>query len=96
MIKHVYLYRLKDKAQASEIAQKLLSLKNIPEVKDVEVGIDFVSTAKSFDLAEIVSFRNRIDFEAFCKNDYHNDIRSYMADKYTEGYKVDFITGEEQ
>ena len=94
MIKHVYLYKLKDRSQAEEIAAKLLTMKDhIPSVYDVETGIDFIGAGLSFDLMELVVCRNMDDFRAFCKDAYHDSIRAYMKDKFTEGYKVDFDDG---
>lgn len=91
MIKHIYLYKLKDKSQAKEIAAMLMTMKaQIPPVFDVEIGTDFVGAASSFDLAETVVCRNMEDFRAFCVHPYHDKIRAYMKDKYTEGYKVDY------
>ena len=49
MIKHIYLYKLRDKSQAGEIAAKLMTMKDhIPSVYDVETGIDFVGAGSSF------------------------------------------------
>ena len=85
MIKHVYLYKLKDRSQAEEIAAKLMTMKDrIPSVYDVETGIDFIGAGSSFDLMELVVCRNMDDFRAFCTDAYH---------KFTEGYKVDFDDG---
>lgn len=94
MIKHIYLYKLKDKAQAEEIAAALMTMKErIPSVYDVETGIDFVGAGSSFDLMELVVCRDMADFRAFCTDPYHDKIRAYMKDKFTEGYKVDYDDG---
>ena len=94
MIKHIYLYKLRDKSQAGEIAAKLMTMKDhIPSVYDVETGIDFVGAGSSFDLVELVICRDMDDFRAFCTDAYHDSIRAYMKDKFTEGYKVDFDDG---
>jgi len=91
MIKHIYLYRLKDRACAQEAAAVLMTMKDaIPSVRDVEVGIDFLGAAASFDLMELVTCDSMEDFDAFCADSYHDKVRSYMKERFTEGYKVDF------
>ena len=91
MIKHVYLYKLVDKARAKEVADKLMTMKTyIPSVADVEVGIDFIGAKASFDLLECVECKTTEDFEAFCIDPYHDEIRAYMKTATTEGYKVDY------
>ena len=94
MIKHIYLYKLKDKGQAAEIAARLMTMKDrIPSVCGVETGIDFVGAGASFDLMELVTCRNMEDFQAFCRDPYHDSLRKYMKDRVAEGYKVDFDDG---
>ncbi len=94
MIKHIYLYKLKDKSQAEEIAAMLLTMKdNIPSVRDVETGIDFVGASSSYDLMELVSCDDMESFRAFCTDRYHDIIRAYMKDRVVAGWKVDFDDG---
>ncbi len=91
MIKHVYLYKLKDKQTAREVAERLMTMKtNIPSVAAVEVGIDFAGAAASFDLLEMVCCKTEEDFRAFCTDPYHDQIRAYMKTVVQEGYKVDY------
>ena len=72
----------------------LLSMKqNIPSVRDVEVGTDFVGAASSFDLMELVVCDDIKAFNAFCVDPYHDKIRAYMKDRVAAGWKVDFDDG---
>lgn len=91
MIRHVYLIQLKDRAMAGEVAEKLRTLQdNVPSVERVEVGIDFRGAGNSYDLMQMCEFKNRSDFEAFCTDAYHEQIRRYMATVTKASWKVDY------
>lgn len=91
MIKHVYLYQLREKEMAGQAAERLLTMKErIPSVADVEVGIDMIGAAASFDLMELVCCETEEDFQAFCVDPYHDEIRAYMSTIVKRGYKVDY------
>lgn len=95
MIKHVYLYKLTDKARAQEAAGMLMTMEDrIPSVAKVETGIDFSGAAASFDLLEMVCCPTEEDFRAFCVDPYHDQIRAYMSTVTVRGYKVDYIVSE--
>ncbi|MFG6330548.1 MAG: Dabb family protein [Lachnospiraceae bacterium] len=91
MIRHVYLFKLKDPSRRREAAEKLLTLKErVPEIAHIEVGLDFKGAENSYDLCECVSFKNREDFLAFGENAYHAEIRAYMASVQEDGVKIDY------
>lgn len=90
MIQHVYLIKLKDRTMAGEVAERLRSLQDhVPSIDRVEVGVDFRGADNSYDLMEICTFRTREDFEAFCVDGYHAQIRRYMATVTDASWKVD-------
>ncbi len=52
MIKHLVLFKLKDPASAEETRDILLSMKGVVEqIREIEVGIDYAHTERSFDVA---------------------------------------------
>lgn len=95
MVRHIYLFRLKDPDSWQEAADKLLTLKeHVPEIMELEVGRDFRGAENSYDLCEVVSFRTQADFWAFSKNEYHASIRTYMSQVQRDGVKIDYQIGE--
>ena len=91
MIKHIYLFKLKENVSRDEVAQKLLTLKDhVPEILELEVGSDFKGASNSYDLCEYITFKTMEDYEAFSKNEYHDGIRKYMAQKQEIGIKIDY------
>ena len=92
MIKHVYLYKLTDRALAREAADRLLTMADqIPSIHSVEVGIDFIGADASYDLFELVCCATQEDFHAFCIDPYHDEVRAYMKTIVEKSCKVDFL-----
>lgn len=95
MIKHIYLIKLKDRRQASMVAEKLMTLKeHVPELYDLEVGIDFKGADTSYDVAECCTFLNEDDFIRFGTNPYHEHIRQFLKTVQQSIAKVDYTTAE--
>lgn len=91
MIKHVYLFKLKDPAKAPEIAKKLMTLKErILAIHTMEVGHDFKHAENSYDLIEVCTFETMEKFLEFGADPYHEEIRQYMAGMQSEGIKIDY------
>lgn len=91
MIRHIYLFKLKNKEKVQEAADVLMTLKEkIDYIQDIEVGIDFKRAENSYELCELCTFKNREDFERFGSDPYHTKIRQYMDDIRETGIKIDY------
>ncbi len=91
LIRHIYLFTLKDKSKAKEIAAKIMTMKEcVPYLKHIEVGVDFKGAENSFDLAEVCTFDTMEDFIRFGTDPYHGEIRSYMETVRETGIKIDY------
>lgn len=91
MIKHVYLYKLKQGISAEEVRQKLLSLRErIPQIARMEVGLNFKPAENAYDLIESCEFNTMEDFRAFGVDTYHEEIRQYMKKTAECGVKIDY------
>ena len=91
MVRHIYLFRLKNPADWETVAAKLLTLKaHIPEIQSMEIGRDFRGAENSYDLCQMITFRTMADFQAFSRNEYHASIRGYMAQMQRESVKIDY------
>ncbi len=82
MIKHVVCFKLKDNSKEScEATQKiLLSMEgNVPMLRGLSVGIDFLHSERSYDIILEVLLDDRAALDAYQKDPYHCDIvKPYM------------------
>lgn len=91
MVKHVYLYKLKPGVSADDVRRELMTLReHVPEIADMEVGVNFKPAENAFDLVELCTFQSREDFLAFGANQYHERIRQYMKSVQQDGVKADY------
>ncbi len=91
MIKHVYLYRLRPEIDSNEVKKRLLTLREmVPQIADMEVGLNFKPAENAYDLIEFCTFKSREDFVAFGANEYHEQIRQYMKNVQLDGVKIDY------
>ena len=95
MIKHVVCFKLKEPNE--ELLQKtkelLLTMKgNIPEVVDVQVGLDFLHSARSFDILLEVTLEKMDDLDVYQNSAYHVDvILKHMKAIMEKSIAVDYI-----
>ena len=94
MVKNLYLIKLKDRSKAKEVVEKIRTLQgNVPSILRVEAAVDFRGVKGSYDLIEICEVQTMADFEEFCVDPYHEQIRQYMAQVVEHSCKVDYIVG---
>lgn len=92
MYRHIVCFALKQsqKDKANEAKQKLLSLTSIPEVKNIEVGLDEKKGGRSFEIALIVDFDSEHDCEVYDKHELHQSVREFMRSIMESAVSVDF------
>ena len=72
MVKHIVFFKNTDKAKIEELKTKLEALKEeIDFVVDLEVGIDFIGSERSFDLALLVDLPTRESLNAYAIHPKH-------------------------
>jgi 5,10-methylenetetrahydrofolate reductase len=62
MVKHIVLWKLKPefKSKTDELVRALYGMKSkIAEIIDIEAGADFVQSERSYDLAVVVTLKDR-------------------------------------
>jgi len=75
MIKHIVMWKLKDKSDAIEIKARLESLAGkIEGLSRIEVGIDFLESEQSADLALYAELENRHALEVYQNHPEHRAI----------------------
>ncbi|RAV02418.1 Dabb family protein [Paenibacillus sp. YN15] len=94
MLRHVVLFKLADPTpdKLQEVKDKLLSLKGrVPQLLDIEVGIDVVRSERSYDVALITTFASLEDMNAYQVHPYHVEVGSFIATVRQAAAAVDFI-----
>ncbi len=74
MIKHIVCFKIKEEYQnlIVEAKKTLLSMKeHIDYLIDIQVGIDFLHSERSYDLILEVTLENKEMLDIYQKNEYH-------------------------
>ncbi|RLL50081.1 Dabb family protein [Mariprofundus sp. EBB-1] len=75
MIKHIVMWKLRDKADATEIKIRLEALNGkIPGLLKVEVGIDFLASGQSADVVLYSELESRQALEAYQTHPEHQAV----------------------
>ncbi|NCA67937.1 MAG: Dabb family protein [Clostridia bacterium] len=94
MIKHIVLFKLKnpDEANIAAAKEKLMSMQNrVEEIMDIEVGVDFLHSERSYDIALIVLLKDRDALNAYQTNPYHcGEVRVYMRSVAASSVTADY------
>lgn len=98
MIKHVVCFKLKDPNEKllKETKDILLSMKgNVPMLKDIEVGVDFLHSPRSYDIILIVTLDDKDDLEKYQNDPYHCDVvKRHMHSVASSSIALDWTIGE--
>lgn len=93
MITHIVLFKLKDNSKESiEKAQNILRGMEgrIPELKDIEVGVDITRSDRSYDLALITKFDSVKDLDAYQTHPIHVKVSEYILSVRESTITVDY------
>ena len=92
MFKHVLLFKFIDpEVCAPVVGQKLLALKEtVPEIVEIEYGLDELHKGRSYDAALIVTFKDKEGYLAYDKAPSHNEARVYIHQHVQESHTVDY------
>lgn len=94
MIKHIVCFKLKDNSpQACQKAKEvLLSMKGkVEQLRDIQVGIDFLHSERSYDIILEVLLDSREDMEAYQSHPYHVEtVKTYMHRVRSGSVAVDY------
>ncbi len=84
MVTHIVLFKLKDNSVESirRAQEKLLSMNGKVELlRHLEVGLDVVHSARSYDIALFTKFDSLDDLQAYQVHPYHGgDVAPYMRE----------------
>lgn len=88
MIRHIVCFKLKDNSEeACKLAQNiLLSMgDNVPLVREISVGIDFLHSSRSYDLILQVTLDDREALKDYQQDPYHVTVVKKHMHAVTEG-----------
>ncbi len=72
MVRHIVFMQFPKFSLAQIAKEKLLRMpEHIKELKEIEVGIDFSRSERSYDLALVTTFTSKEDLERYRVHPYH-------------------------
>lgn len=92
MIKHVVCFKLNENESPEVAANVLRGMKgNVPEIIEMEVGTDFLHSARSYDVYLSVVVKDKEALESYQKDKYHCEVvKKHMHAVTKTSVAVDF------
>ena len=94
MIKHIVCFKLADSSEASKNKAKevLMSMVgNVPTIRSIEVGTDFLGSERSYDVILQVVLDDRAALDEYQDDKYHCDVvKAYMRANMTASVAIDY------
>lgn len=93
MITHVVCFKLKDRSKesAERTKQVFLDMKGkIPQLLELEVGVDVLRSERSYDVVLISKFASLDDLQAYQVHPVHQEVIAYMREAGDVSVSVDY------
>ena len=98
MIKHIVMWKLEENAEgnaklenAKIIKEKLEALVGIiPEIVELEVGIDILETNQSYDVVLVSTFKSLEDLDIYAKHPEHVKVGEFVGKVRKDRIAVDY------
>lgn len=95
MIKHIVCFKLKDNSleNCEKAKEVLLSMQgNVPQLRSIEVGIDFLHSERSYDLILQVTLDDADALAAYQNDPYHcSVVKKHMHAVRSASVAVDYV-----
>lgn len=95
MIVHIVMFKFKDEnkeANLASVKEKLIQLeKDLDIVKQMEVGVDFVGSERSYDLSLYSKFDSKEDLSIYASHEKHLEVVKFIKEVTTDIKAVDYI-----
>lgn len=80
MVKHIVLFKLKNKADIPQAVDALKALKGkIDGLLDIEVGTDFLHSERSFDIALTCTLKDRAALDFYQDHPLHVPVKEMLG-----------------
>lgn len=91
MIRHIVFFKNEDAKKVEELQKMLLELEDkIDFILDLEVGMDFVRSPRSFDLALTVTLPSKEHLDVYANHPEHLPIVEWVKSNGFESKAVDY------
>ncbi len=92
MIKHIVCFKMQKEETIDKAIEILSSMKGkVPQIVEIEVGKDFLHSARSYDIILQVTLKNKEDLDAYQKDTYHCDVvKTYMHANVASSIAIDY------
>ena len=85
MVKHIVCFKLKDRKKSEEAKEILLSMRGkVPTAQEIEVGVDFLDSARSYDVFLSVTVRDGQALTEYQNDPYHVGVVKKFMHEETE------------
>jgi hypothetical protein len=93
VIRHIVLFRLTDKADASAAAAQLRSLEGkIPSLRSIEVGVNVVESERAHDVSIMTTFDDLAGLKEYAEHPEHQPVVRWMRERVAGSAAVDYET----
>ncbi len=94
MIKHIVMWRLKEENKEENAKQMKIKLEalinHVPQIKKIEVGIDFNKSDQAFDVVLYSEFETAEDLDAYQEDPIHKEAAAFVKQVVTQRAVVDY------
>lgn len=92
MIKHIVCFKLKESESVDKAIDVLKSMEGkVPSALKIEVGKDFLHSARSYDIILQVTINSREDLDVYQKDEYHcSVVKKHMHAVVQSSVAVDY------
>jgi len=91
MVKHVVMWRYRNKADIGIAIKELESLRGrIPEVVSMEIGVNHLESPASYDLVLITEHENQVALDAYQADELHGEVKAILGKLESERVVVDY------
>ena len=92
MIKHIVCFKMKDPSTVDKAIEILKSMEGkVPQIIEIEVGKDFLHSARSFDIILQVTLLDKASLDDYQQDDYHcSVVKEYMHANVEKSVAIDY------
>ncbi|MBO5223467.1 MAG: Dabb family protein [Clostridia bacterium] len=92
MIKHIVCFKLKEGESVDKAVEVLKSMEGkVPSALKIEVGKDFLHSARSYDIILQVTINSREELDVYQKDEYHcSVVKKHMHAVVQSSVAVDY------
>ncbi len=92
MIKHIVCFKMKESSTIDKAVEILKSMEGkVPQLIEIEVGKDFLHSARSYDIILQVTLKDRASLEEYQSDSYHcSVVKEFMHANIASSIAVDY------